>query len=183
MKKTILYLSIMLFLAGCEKKTENYPNADQQILFQVEYNNWAWGYSHDGIVIDSSGNVRYFKFPKNWNYPDTAGYISESDMNKNLQQLDTVLFTIEKNTLLKYFSLLKDAAEGQISKPVNRMFDAGETTYSGFLYDLYSNRYKHILIKMVGDWSRDNDSSEAEEIYNWLLNTRYHAWELMSQIK
>jgi hypothetical protein len=36
---------------------------------------------------------------------------------------------------------------------------------------------------MVGDWSRDNNSPEAEEIYNWLMNTRHHAWEIMSQKK
>jgi hypothetical protein len=61
------------------------------------------------------------------------------------------------------------ASEGQLSKPVNRMFDAGELTYSGYLYDSNNKKYKHILIRKDGDWSIENNSPEAEEIYRWLM--------------
>jgi hypothetical protein len=162
-----------MFLTSCEK--ENYvhfPNAGQKVLFQVEYINHAWGFDHSGIVIDSSGNVGYFKFPKNWHSPDTASWLSESEMNENLTQFDTVFSAVDKNTVLKYFSMLENVSEGQLSKPYNTMFDAGETTYSGYLYDSDKKIYKHVLIKCVGDWSIDNDSPQAEEVYDWLLKTQ-----------
>lgn len=181
MKSKLFLLSFIVLLTSCEKKNEQFPNANQQILFQVDYVNYAWGYSHNGIIIDSSGNVRYFKIPKNWHYSDTASYISESDMNENLEQLDTVFFTIEKNTVLKYFSMLTKASEGQLSKPYNRMFDAGETTYSGYLYDSNTNKYKHVLVKRYGDWSIDNNSPEAEDIYNWLMQTHHSVLEKIRQ--
>jgi len=170
-------VSFLLLLMGCEKINDSYPNANQLVLFQVEYINYAWGYSHHGILIDSSGNVKYFKYPNNWRYPDTAGYITESDMNENIQQLDTVSFIIEKDTLLKYFSMLKGASEGQLSDPYNRMFDAGETIYSGYLYDSIIKKYKHVLIKQWGDWSIDNNSPEAEKIYRWLATTFHNVLE------
>jgi hypothetical protein len=173
MKNTIFYLLLILFFTSCEKENfVKFPNAGQRILFQVEYINHAWGFDHRGIVIDSSGNVGYFKFPESWHSPDTASWISGSEMNDNLTQLDTVCCTLDKNTVLKYFSMLENVSEGQLSKPYNTMFDAGETTYSGYLYDSNTNKYKHVLVKRVGDWSIDNYSPEAEDVYTWLLNTQ-----------
>lgn len=171
MKIKSFLLLIPILLTSCEKKDELFPNANQQILFQVDYVNYAWGYSHNGIVIDSSGNVRYFKFPQKWHYSDTASYLTESDMNENFQQLDTVFITLDKNTVLKYFGMLKNVSEGQLSKPYNRMFDAGETTYSGYIFNSNAKIYKHVLVKKHGDWSIDNNSAEAEDIFNWLMQT------------
>ncbi len=169
MKSKIFYAVCIALLMGCEKKNDSFPNASQLVLFQAEYINYALGYDHNGILIDSSGNVSHFKFPKNWHYPDTANYLSESDMNENIGQLDKASFTIEKDILLKYFNKLNGASEGQLSKPVNRMFDAGELTYSGYLYDSNNKKYKHVLIRRDGDWSIENNSPEAEEIYRWLM--------------
>lgn len=104
-------------------------------------------------------------------------------MNENFQQLDTVFISLDKNTVLKYFSMLKNASEGQLSKPYNRMFDAGETTYSGYLYDSNTKIYKHVLIKQHGDWSIDNNSTEAEDIFNWLMQAYSDVMRKMYQSK
>lgn len=68
-------------------------------------------------------------------------------MNENIQQLDSVSLTIENDILFKYFCMLKGASEGHLSDPVNRMFDADTTIYSGYLYDSIVKEYKHVLIK------------------------------------
>ena len=156
-------------LLGCEKHNESWPNANQLILFQVEYNNYAWGYDHRGIIIDSSGTVRSFTFPENWHHPDTEGYLSESDMNENIEQLDTGMFSIDKNELFKHFSKLQRISEGELSEPKNTANDAGETDFSGYLYDLSKKQYKHVLIKREGDWSIDNNAPDAEEVIRWLM--------------
>jgi hypothetical protein len=178
MKNKIHYLVFfVLSIMGCEKINDSYPNENQLVLFQVEYINYAWGYSHHEILIDSSGNVRYFKYPNSWHQPDTAGYITESDMNENIQQLDSVSLTIENDILFKYFSILKGASEGHLSHLVNRMFDAGTTIYSGYLFDSIMKEYKHVLIKQWGDWSIENNSPEAEKIYRWLESTFHYVLE------
>jgi hypothetical protein len=178
MKFTIIILIgtiLISVLVSCEKKdnsiNEVFPNANQLVLFKVEYSNYAWGYSHSGILIDSSGNVGYFKYPKNWHSIDTSGYISVSEMNDNLSQIDTFYLTVDKNILLKNFNLVQYAAEGEISKPDNSGADMGETVYSAFLYDSVAGKYKHVLINQFGDWSRINKSPEASQILHWLSST------------
>ena len=58
MKNKIHYLVFfVLSIMGCEKLNDSYPNENQLVLFQVEYINYAWGYSHHGILIDSSGKM------------------------------------------------------------------------------------------------------------------------------
>jgi hypothetical protein len=173
----IILIGIFLIsgLVSCEWKdnstNEVFPNSNQLILFQVEYTNYAWGYSHSGIFIDSSGNVGYFSYPKNWHSIDTSGYISESEMNNNISQIDTIYLTVDKNILLKNFNLVQYAAEGEISKPSSSGADMGETVYSSFLYDQVSKKYKHVLINQFGDWSRINKSPQATQILQWLSST------------
>lgn len=170
MIKQISFLLCVVLLTSCEKQKGDvtFPNANQKILFQVEYTNYAWGYSHNGFLIDSSGTITLFKYPQSWHNADLKGYISESDMEENIKQLDTISYTIDKSEVLKYFSLLEGILKGELSKPYNRMFDAGETDYSGFLYDQEKKQYKQVLIKRDGDWSIDNNSPDAEAVFHWL---------------
>jgi hypothetical protein len=179
MKLTNIFIWTILLsgLLSCEKKDnpiiEVFPDSNQLVLFQVEQTNHAWGYIHNGILIDSSGNVGYFNLPKNWHPIDTSGYLSESDMNDNLNMIDTFFITLDKNSLLKNFSLVQYAAEGEISKPSQTGADMGETVYSAFQYDQAGRKYKHVLINETGDWSRINKSPEANKIFSWLQSTYY----------
>ena len=159
-------------LVSCQKNNNSindvFPNTNQLILFRVEYTNYAWGYSHSGILIDSSGKVGYFKNPKNWHSIDTSGYICESEMNDNISQIDSFYLTVDRNILLRNFNLVQYAAEGEISKPNNSGADMGETVHSAFLYDPVAGKYKHVLINQSGDWSRNNKSPESKQILQWL---------------
>jgi hypothetical protein len=170
-----LILCITLFI-GCEKllnqQQESWPIPNQLVLFQVEYNNFAWGYQHNGYLIDSSGLVRSFSLPKNWHLPDSLGFISETSMNENISQLDTGSFYVDKNELLENYSKIKKISEGVLSKPKSTGADLGETDYSGYVYDATNNRYKRVLIKRSGDWTTENSSPEAEEVYKWLIMIR-----------
>ncbi len=171
MKKSIFLAILVILFHSCEKEKVTFRSAHQLVLFQVEYINYAWGYSHNGIIIDSSGNAMHFNLPKNWHSSDTASYLSVAYLNENLQQCDTVSVTIKKDTMLKYFSMLPEVSEGLLSKPVNTAFDAGTTTFTGYLYDSSINKYKAVLVKRTGDWSISNSAPASEEIYRWLLDT------------
>lgn len=176
--KSLFTVVLLIFvLMSCESTDDSinevFPGPDQLILFQVEHSNYAWGYSHNGILIDSSGNIGYFNYPKNWHYIDTAGYITESDLIENMSQIDTFYFKVERSTLLRFFSLVRRAAEGEITKPVSAGADMGETVYSAFLFDHDARKYKQVLINQFGDWSRYNKSPEASQIHQWLQSAYY----------
>ena len=171
MIKKVSSVICVVLLLSCEKQEVNdtFPNARQLVLFQVEYINYAWGFSHSGFLIDSSGVVSLFKYPGDWHHPDSAGYISISDMEDNIRQLDTITFKINKNELLKNFSMLENISKGELIKPPYRAYDAGTTNFSGFLFDTNKQQYKHVLIKRIGDCPLENNSPEAEEVFHWLI--------------
>jgi hypothetical protein len=163
--KNILIVAISaLFLSGCEK-IHDYGN---NTIFMVEYSNWAWGFQHSGIMIDSTGNVMTFNLPDRWNIPDEMGFISLADMQENLAQMEEISCTVTRNDFAKYSSKLMKSVNATLSDPKNEMNDFGTVQYSGFLFDPDNNTYKRILIKQTGDWAIDNSSKEARALYEWL---------------
>lgn len=165
------YIIFILFMTLIACKTE-YPNINQRILFEKHYTNWAWSFQNNGYLIDSLGSVRTFDLSKDtikWNEPDKDGYISLAEMNKNFSHCDSIIYQINTDTLSYYVGKIWAASKGKISEPVNQMADAGSITYSAFIFVEKTNCYKKVLIKTWGDWSIDNDSPEAEEIYQWMM--------------
>ena len=178
MRKILALLPLFaLAFTACEDKDFSTSDVKQLVLFQIEFVNYAWGYNHSGIIIDSAGNVRRFSFPEIWHSADSTGYITEHDMNENLAQAGNPLITVGRDTLMHYFRKLDEAAGGKLSDPYNRMADAGETVFSGYFYFPAERKYKTILIKRWGDWCVDNYSKEADEIYNWLTSVYSQALE------
>jgi hypothetical protein len=169
--KTKLFLVFFIALsAGCKEENDSTPVINQEILFQVEYVNGAWIYQHNGFLIDSSGYVKSYKLPNTWHFVDSLGYISQDDMNDNILQLNTITQKIDKDTLAKYFDLLKYAAGGALTLPKNEMYDAGVTRYCGYIYNAKTEKYRQVMIRQIGDVRIENKSKEAEEIYNWLIS-------------
>jgi len=163
--KSILIVAVStLLLSGCEK----IPEYGNNTIFMVEYSNYAWGFQHSGIMIDSTGNVMTFNLPTTWNRPDEVGFISLADMQENLTQMEEISCTVTRNDFAKYSSKLMEAKNGTLSDPKNEMYDFGTVQYSGFLYDPDNSRYKKILIWQFGDWTIENSSKEARALYEWL---------------
>ena len=156
----------------CKKENETLTTSNQEVFFQCDYINYAWVYQHSGWIIDSSGDVRGYNLPKVWNFVDSLGFISCINMKRNIEQLDTTFTKIDKDSLAKYVDKILDASKGIITDPKTVMFDAGSTLFSGFIYDSKSKQYKQVIIKQTGDQFIDNKSTEANEIYNWMINIR-----------
>jgi hypothetical protein len=173
MKIKIFILVLILFLSGCTKEGFKTLKPGQEIYFEVEGLNYAWGIYHAGILIDSLGMVRGYDHPGKWNFQDALGNISGSKMKENIEQTDTLITLIPKDTLYKYINKIYSASEGHLTDPVIKMVDAGVTRYSAYLYDLKTDKYSVILLKQTGDQFIDNQSQEANQIYNWLIRIKF----------
>jgi len=138
------------------------------VLFQFEYVNYAWGYQHHGWLIDSSGDLHCYNLPDNWTFPDSTGAISAENMERNLQNTDSICYQINPEVLKAKFSLLPLAAKGSISDPVTEMYDAGSAVYVGYILNRSTNRYERILLQQLGDTRIENRSQQAHELYEWL---------------
>jgi hypothetical protein len=169
-----IFIFFLVVALGCKKEFDS-PNFNQEILFEVTYMNNAWGYQHNGFMVDSAGIVWTYNLPKDWNFVDADGFITAIAMKENLNKLSQTTMTVNKDTLLKYYNKLTGATHGEITKPKTEMYDAGSTLYSGYIYDSRTERYQKILIKQFGDVYIENKSKEANDIYNWLIRINVSA--------
>jgi len=167
MKTKTLFILFLFIFFNCKKENETTPLLNQEVLFEVGFINYAWFFEHHGALIDSAGKVWHYDKPVNWHFP-TNGYISSTDMKENIQKLDASNYTINKDSLIKYFVKLKKAAIGEISEPINRGNDIGYFFWLGYIYDSKTGMYKEIILKVTGDTYIENKSVEAKEIYKWL---------------
>jgi hypothetical protein len=163
MKSLIPVFCCFLFYS-CEK-TEI---VNQQVLFQIEYSNAAWGIQHKIWLVDSSAVLSVYNLPPKWNHPDQNGYLSLDEMNENISQVETFGCNIDKSDLQKYSSMIGEAKKGQLTGPERRMYDAGTSVFSGFIFDRKRERYQQVILLQEGDIYSENLSEAAKEIYTWL---------------
>jgi hypothetical protein len=159
-------LLLLLLLAGCEEINDRHP----MVIFQYHYTNHAWGYQDSGFIIDTAGKLRSFSMPAVWNYPDTNGYISATEMEENLAQLGENECTVNMYDIAFFAGKLRKAQDGKISEPEHRMCDAGSHSYGGYIFEPGRNRYKYVFLKLTGDFYKENQAREADDIYEWLTN-------------
>jgi hypothetical protein len=168
MKTKNLFMLLVICLTACNSEIADFK---QKVLFEMHYTNWAWSYQNNGFLIDSAGYVRAFDLSKKtieWNSPDSTGYITKEKMDKNLSYCDSTICLLNVDTLSHYVGKIWGASKGKISTPEMQMADFGEIRYSAYIFDEKTNCYKEVMIKLYGDWMSNNNSPEAEEIYQWL---------------
>jgi hypothetical protein len=168
MKIKYLILYILFCFTSCK---EDIQVLKQKIYFEKHYENYAWLPQTSGYLIDSLGNVMQFHWLEVshiWYDSDSAGYVSNANMDKNISFCQSISFRINTDTLKFYVSKIVAASKGTVLKPQYVMADAGTTTFSAFIFDKKTNQYKQVLIKTTGDMLTINESPEAEQIYRWM---------------
>ena len=168
MKNFLLALILLTSLSGCLKSDEVWGGDAGNLIFQSEYINYAWGYSHGGWMMDTSGQVKRFQKSAKWVFPDSLGYVSSSDMQKNLAACDSVLEQISAKDLTLYSGKAFTCVDGTMTKPQMTMADAGENIFAIYVYETAKNRYKRIILKETGDWSQENLAPNAAAVVDWM---------------
>jgi hypothetical protein len=167
MKAIILILFISLGFISCN---EDIPTLKQKIFFEKHYLNYAWFPQSSGYLIDSLGNVLVFNWAEvshQWFYPDSTGYVSNVNMDKNISYCQISTYHVPVDSLKLFVNKIIAASKGKITSQ-HVMADAGITTYSAFIYDAASSLYKQVVLKTDGDISTSNSAPKADEIYQWL---------------
>ncbi len=166
MKQYLFILSIMsLALLGCNKeKFDSLPHG----YYTLDYRNWAWGYKHNGWMMDAEGNVLSFDLPAKWNDPDSLGYISEAALLENLSYCGKKVAKETKRKIYQNNQLIEGAAKGNVSLQDGGARDMGTSTYICYRYDAARKLYKKITLKMEGDIEAVNESDDAAKIVKWM---------------
>ncbi len=169
----IVLAAIILTGKGCEEMLHtNEQLPDQEYFFLFEYINFAWGYQHNGWLMDSTGTVRYFEVPEKWMVPSTDAAIEIPGIENYVSRADSVITKVDRSVLIRKAQLIDTAAKGEFTEPENVMADAGSWSYYALQYDPDRETYKRILLKQDGDWEIENLSEAAMELYDWMREIR-----------
>jgi hypothetical protein len=181
-------LSLMAFAISCENNegvphlkadssedledlaefTEQIPT-DQKVFYVVEWQASYMSTIHTAYIFDVEGNVYTANFESGWTYTFEDDVIPAEDMDTEFELVEKQQEgTIDIFELQTYNMLIDEAALGNLSERTRNHWDCGYIYYSAFTYDHVSKSYKRVRLKENGDFVRENDSPEAQRIYQWL---------------
>jgi len=170
-KTTFLFIMAALFMIGCKKNVV--ISKKQAILFQVDYENYAWGYQHSGFIIDSEGNILTYKNPQNWDFPDKDFHLSESQVRSNLESCRNTGKRISEEELKKYTGYIKNISSSKVTALKNVAADAGSLEYICYQFSESTETYQGTLIKQEGDFTCENLNFFSKKVSTWLKNISY----------
>ncbi len=163
----ILILALALIsLAGCGK---NFTlSDDQEILFQYEYRNYAWGKQHQGFFIDKKGNILTYANPEGWNNPDSDMMIYQDKLHENLDKCSISEKAVPLYELEKLARHIPNISSSKVSAIRNTGADMGSHVFICYKFDETFHVYKGYLIKMEGDNTCENLNFYSKKIVSWM---------------
>ena len=173
---SLLWFAMMRYIAtpvfAKDQPTQVKPTKcaiKQKVLFQMAYENYAWGYQNRGFFIDNKGIIKYYHeiSKEYWRKPD-SGYFSKEDLEHNYLAADSIIGKVNKNELCHFYHLIKSASKESLSKNVNTGYDMGANSIVAYLWDNHRKKYKIVFLSVEGDWTQDNLNPNALEITEWL---------------
>lgn len=175
--KLIIFLIIgTLFSTACKKDNCSNSKLDNDIYFQVEHINFAWGYTHIGAFIDKNGNILRYdlsnNLPNDWVYADSLGYISSSDLLSNINKA-IIDSQINVDTLNMKAALISQTINGALSDIEYLGADVGQSGYYCYYWDSDKNKYKRQLLFETGDREQYNTNTQAVELTRYLKQIFY----------
>ncbi len=174
MKKTLfLVTGMLLFILGCDKDCDrddhdNQDNITQAVVFEYEYTNHAWGYSHFGWLIDENGTVKGYSIHDDWKSADDEGYISKSDLLSNSNLTDTVYFQVDNDLLLEHFENRFEVLQGNLESSDQNTADAGTGALYLYVWDVDEGKYYKQLLASHGDMPETNTHPKVQSMVDWL---------------
>lgn len=165
MKKLFTLITLSLLLStGCR---ETFFLAEQEVYFQYEYINHAWGYQHSGFFIDKDGHVLEYELPDSWNFPDEYMIIPADLLHENISKCKGSGKNIPLKEVERYASYIPNIASSKLTSPKREGADMG--TFQFVCYQLLDNgKYKIHLISQEGDFSRENLNFYSKRVVAWM---------------
>jgi hypothetical protein len=167
-KKILCLFFAVVSIIGCNKKSAIIDN--QAIYFQFDYINYAWGYQHNGFIIDNEGKVLTYKNPQEWNFPDNHFNLTESQVRDNIANCLYSGKTVSQEEFKKYINYIKNISSSKVTALKNVAADAGTTEYICYVFLPDSNIYKGFIIKQEGDFTCENLNFFSKKVSIWLKN-------------
>ncbi len=176
--KSIAYALLILCFAFCNCAYANLDGSTQsstqqtaqRIFCERSYTNFAWGFQHRGIYVDSEGDVFRYEYQRDdrvWS-PKQPDSPTEQELEDKYNHGRKAIGKVGPQELHEKYRLVEPASRGRLSKHVQRGADQGESVSRCYLLDAAAGRYKEVELKVAGDWSYENPAPSAKELTKWL---------------
>jgi len=166
MRKPVIYIIslflIILLAAGCKKS--EFSISSQVILFQYDH---VRGTNHGGFLIDSEGNVFTYN-TDGMNFPDRDLEIRQDKANEYLGQCEFSGIKIAGEKLLKYARYIEFIASSKVTAPRDTRDNTGTIRFICYHFEESSGLYIGHLIKMEGDYTRENLNFHSRKVSSWM---------------
>jgi hypothetical protein len=166
MKNLLLLLLCVLCLSGCKSDSQ----FDKRVYFSADYINYAWGNVHEGWLMDEDGKVSVYSNPAKWNFADDKGYLTNNELSANVLSCDSVIFMVGNSTLDHYKAMIPGVAYAKVSDLEWTACDGGTTSYYCYYFDPANGKYKQVILKQFGDYSRENEGQNAKALNDWIAS-------------
>ncbi len=147
------------------------PPPGQNILFEVSYENYAWGAKLNGVFITVDGAVYSYDYFASSDAGTTIPAVifpaTEDELRARYGSSPTQIGSVPMGELLAKFALIQPAASGVLLSEY-ACADAGETSYLGYLYDVATARYSRVIFGVDGDHASKSTAPVAGELVSWL---------------
>ena len=146
------------------------PPPGQKILFEVTYENYAWGKNLKGVFITADGKVWSYDF-----YAGDAGGLppavvypaTETELRARYGTDPVNTGSVPLAELFAHFAWVQSTAGGVLLRQMS-CADAGDTTSIGYLFDEATARYQPVILGREGDQSAKNLAPKAADLVAWL---------------
>jgi len=170
MLRSILLLVPFLVIGGC-RTVETAPRVSTgRYLFEVTYTNYAWGYNHRGMYVDSAGRIHTFTWPRSgehWEPRESETY-TDAELAAKYAPGAMSGGSVQPDSLNAMLDQMRSASEGSFSDTTRPMADAGVTRSSLYLYDPAEGTYRRIPLRQRGDFRFDNLAPSARTLADML---------------
>jgi len=167
---SLCLIAAAIALPGCSDEQIS-VSEEQEIFFEVNYVNYAWGFQNTGFMIDKAGRVRTYDKPRDWKFA-SEGPITVSEMDERLAKTTISNYTVPASELSRYVNKLRQVSDKDFTKPATVGADMGASAFYVYRYDGGTKTYNAVLLESVGDVNVYNKDSDAKEIADWLAKVR-----------
>ncbi|MFL5385336.1 MAG: hypothetical protein ACJ8GN_22685 [Longimicrobiaceae bacterium] len=164
-------LPLALSLAGASCTEPIAPPEPGNVLFEVEYINFAWARTWNGFVVDADGKVYAWDLSDTNRVPpqDDDGF-SASVLEEKYAHHRRLVKAVSPLEASSMYARVGEAVAGTLTPPRGTCADAGIIRYSALLYEPAFGSYQRILLHQSGDVARTNTSPAARAIREWLAD-------------
>ncbi|UCH63285.1 MAG: hypothetical protein JSU77_02190 [Fidelibacterota bacterium] len=178
MKRYLVKFGIYLLLPGvvglgvpgCALTEPEEEEIEQEVLFEFQYINHAWGYQHSGSYIDGEGKVTSYQYTASDTHwaPADLNHPTEEELQDKYSHSPQEVKVIDPDTLIAKYGLIEEAAAGTYSDSLSLGADMGAYAYICYVYQPDTDRYDAVVLRLWGDWCYENLSPAAGKLAQWL---------------